>query len=126
MVTLEVAKQGAIYHGLATLLNQPSPMMQRSKSPPPPLTAASRSSRLLIACRVPGFFPVAASSNTHRPCGIGPVVVTTPVLKKDARLSAVPRITRSWAAGPSHTPGDCRGPRMFHMPAALGAALGRS
>lgn len=31
MVTLEVAKQGAIYHGLATLLNQPSPMMQRRK-----------------------------------------------------------------------------------------------
>uniref|UniRef100_H3DP88 Afadin, adherens junction formation factor n=1 Tax=Tetraodon nigroviridis TaxID=99883 RepID=H3DP88_TETNG len=30
VVTLEVAKQGAIYHGLATLLNQPSPMMQRS------------------------------------------------------------------------------------------------
>uniref|UniRef100_A0A8D2IRV1 Afadin n=1 Tax=Varanus komodoensis TaxID=61221 RepID=A0A8D2IRV1_VARKO len=29
VVTLEVAKQGAIYHGLATLLNQPSPMMQR-------------------------------------------------------------------------------------------------
>uniref|UniRef100_A0A8B9K7S2 Afadin, adherens junction formation factor a n=1 Tax=Astyanax mexicanus TaxID=7994 RepID=A0A8B9K7S2_ASTMX len=27
VVTLEVAKQGAIYHGLATLLNQPSPMM---------------------------------------------------------------------------------------------------
>lgn len=32
VVTLEVAKQGAIYHGLATLLNQPSPMMQRGKS----------------------------------------------------------------------------------------------
>lgn len=31
VVTLEVAKQGAIYHGLATLLNQPSPMMQRGK-----------------------------------------------------------------------------------------------
>lgn len=31
VVTLEVAKQGAIYHGLATLLNQPSPMMQRRK-----------------------------------------------------------------------------------------------
>ncbi|KAJ8270715.1 hypothetical protein GJAV_G00118420 [Gymnothorax javanicus] len=30
IVTLEVAKQGAIYHGLATLLNQPSPMMQRA------------------------------------------------------------------------------------------------
>uniref|UniRef100_A0A4W6EQK0 Afadin, adherens junction formation factor n=1 Tax=Lates calcarifer TaxID=8187 RepID=A0A4W6EQK0_LATCA len=32
VVTLEVAKQGAIYHGLATLLNQPSPMMQRGES----------------------------------------------------------------------------------------------
>lgn len=32
VVTLEVAKQGAIYHGLATLLNQPSPMMQRGKN----------------------------------------------------------------------------------------------
>uniref|UniRef100_A0A671NA04 Afadin-like n=1 Tax=Sinocyclocheilus anshuiensis TaxID=1608454 RepID=A0A671NA04_9TELE len=31
VVTLEVAKQGAIYHGLATLLNQPSPMMPRDK-----------------------------------------------------------------------------------------------
>uniref|UniRef100_A0A671NFG7 Afadin n=1 Tax=Sinocyclocheilus anshuiensis TaxID=1608454 RepID=A0A671NFG7_9TELE len=31
VVTLEVAKQGAIYHGLATLLNQPSPMMTRDK-----------------------------------------------------------------------------------------------
>ncbi|CAG5096702.1 Similar to Afdn: Afadin (Mus musculus) [Cotesia congregata] len=28
-VTLEVAKQGAIYHGLATLLSQPSPSMSR-------------------------------------------------------------------------------------------------
>ncbi|KAM4770953.1 afadin [Rhinophrynus dorsalis] len=31
IVTLEVAKQGAIYHGLATLLNQPSPLMQRDR-----------------------------------------------------------------------------------------------
>lgn len=31
-VTLKVAKQGAIYHGLATLLSQPSPIMQRGKS----------------------------------------------------------------------------------------------
>lgn len=31
VVTLEVAKQGAIYHGLATLLNQPSPLMQRGE-----------------------------------------------------------------------------------------------
>ncbi|KAK6297390.1 hypothetical protein J4Q44_G00319730 [Coregonus suidteri] len=30
VVTLEVAKQGAIFHGLATLLNQPSPMMPRA------------------------------------------------------------------------------------------------
>ncbi|KAK2577436.1 hypothetical protein KPH14_003543 [Odynerus spinipes] len=29
-VTLEVAKQGAIYHGLATLLSQPSPIMTRA------------------------------------------------------------------------------------------------
>ncbi|XP_055713827.1 afadin isoform X11 [Phlebotomus papatasi] len=29
VVTLEVAKQGAIYHGLATLLQQPSPVIQR-------------------------------------------------------------------------------------------------
>ena len=30
--TLEVAKQGAIYHGLATLLQQPSPVMGRGKA----------------------------------------------------------------------------------------------
>ena len=30
-VTLKVAKQGAIYHGLATLLSQPSPVMQRGR-----------------------------------------------------------------------------------------------
>lgn len=30
IVTLEVAKQGAIYHGLATLLSQPSPVMSRA------------------------------------------------------------------------------------------------
>ncbi|GLG95429.1 Putative actin filament-binding protein afadin [Gryllus bimaculatus] len=35
-VTLEVAKQGAIYHGLATLLQQPSPVMGRAS------TSASR------------------------------------------------------------------------------------
>lgn len=29
VVTLEVAKQGAIFHGLATLLQQPSPVIQR-------------------------------------------------------------------------------------------------
>jgi afadin len=29
-VQLKVAKQGAIFHGLATMLNQPSPVMQRS------------------------------------------------------------------------------------------------
>lgn len=31
VVTLEVAKQGAIFHGLATLLQQPSPIIQRGK-----------------------------------------------------------------------------------------------
>ncbi|XP_055526189.1 afadin isoform X2 [Wyeomyia smithii] len=32
VVTLKVAKQGAIYHGLATLLQQPSPVIQRGSS----------------------------------------------------------------------------------------------
>lgn len=31
IVTLEVAKQGAIYHGLATLLQQPSPVITRGE-----------------------------------------------------------------------------------------------
>lgn len=31
VVILEVAKQGAIYHGLAMLLQQPSPIIQRGK-----------------------------------------------------------------------------------------------
>ncbi|CRK86935.1 CLUMA_CG000755, isoform C [Clunio marinus] len=50
IVTLEVAKQGAIFHGLATLLQQPSPVIQRDESlhqyrlsqqPPPPLRPQS-------------------------------------------------------------------------------------
>lgn len=49
VVTLEVAKQGAIYHGLATLLNQPSPMMQRSKG-----GGGAVSSRAAPACCGPG------------------------------------------------------------------------
>ena len=32
-VTLRIAKQGAIYHGLATLLNQPTPVVSRGTSP---------------------------------------------------------------------------------------------
>ncbi|XP_031778403.1 uncharacterized protein LOC100122125 isoform X3 [Nasonia vitripennis] len=35
IVTLEVAKQGAIYHGLATLLSQPSPIMTRASKARP-------------------------------------------------------------------------------------------
>jgi afadin len=39
-VTLRVAKQGAIYHGLATLLSQPSPVLARAaanqRQVPPP------------------------------------------------------------------------------------------
>ncbi|KAL4233546.1 Mllt4p [Mactra antiquata] len=37
-VTLKVAKQGAIYHGLATLLSQPSPVMQRASQQKTPMT----------------------------------------------------------------------------------------
>ena len=32
VVTLEVARQGAIFHGLATLLSQQSPQVNRGKS----------------------------------------------------------------------------------------------
>lgn len=35
VVNLRVAKQGAIYHGLATLLNQPTPPMSRGGPPAP-------------------------------------------------------------------------------------------
>lgn len=35
VVDLLVVKQGAIYHGLATLLNQPTPPMTRAGAPPP-------------------------------------------------------------------------------------------
>ena len=31
-VTLRISKQGAIYHGLATLLSQPSPMVTKGKT----------------------------------------------------------------------------------------------
>lgn len=34
VVTLEVAKQGAIFHGLATLLQQPSPIIERGNFSP--------------------------------------------------------------------------------------------
>ena len=33
VVTLDVARQGAIYHGLATLLSQPSPVMAKHGPP---------------------------------------------------------------------------------------------
>ncbi|KAJ8314800.1 hypothetical protein KUTeg_006950 [Tegillarca granosa] len=43
-VTLKVAKQGAFYHGLATLLSQPSPIMQRAspKKPASPMINKQR------------------------------------------------------------------------------------
>ena len=40
-VTLRVAKQGAVYHGLADLLSQPSPIMQRSAAVAPSPTRRS-------------------------------------------------------------------------------------
>ena len=48
VVELEVAKQGAIFHGLATLLSQPSPVMSRANSsaPLPPLPSSSSSRRM--------------------------------------------------------------------------------
>ena len=41
-VTLKVAKQGAIYHGLATLLSQPSPVMQRASPQKGPMTPSKQ------------------------------------------------------------------------------------
>ncbi|XP_053396807.1 afadin-like isoform X3 [Mercenaria mercenaria] len=41
-VTLKVAKQGAIYHGLATLLSQPSPIMQRASPQKTPMTPSKQ------------------------------------------------------------------------------------
>ncbi|XP_004529229.1 afadin isoform X2 [Ceratitis capitata] len=43
VVTLEVAKQGAIYHGLATLLQQPSPVIARAMN-----VSKSRSTHSLV------------------------------------------------------------------------------
>lgn len=48
VVVLEVAKQGAIYHGLAVLLS-PSPVIQRGKTQPPcPLSTLGVCSKLRI------------------------------------------------------------------------------
>ncbi|KAH3729846.1 hypothetical protein DPMN_055824 [Dreissena polymorpha] len=41
-VTLKVAKQGAIYHGLAQLLSQPSPVMQRASPQKTPTTPSKQ------------------------------------------------------------------------------------
>ncbi|XP_043480029.1 afadin isoform X3 [Leptopilina heterotoma] len=46
IVTLEVAKQGAIYHGLATLLSQPSPVMTRELNKARPKSEHLEPSRL--------------------------------------------------------------------------------
>ncbi|XP_023710210.1 uncharacterized protein LOC111865986 isoform X4 [Cryptotermes secundus] len=75
--TLEVAKQGAIYHGLATLLQQPSPVMGRA----PNLTRSRPNSELLpptynirpIGGQLPPSMSVAnlhssASINKQHPC----------------------------------------------------------
>ena len=83
MVTLEVAKQGAIYHGLATLLNQPSPMMQRSKG--------GRRGHLLHGLRLSAMGRAASgtSSNTHRPFETVPVVFIVLILEKGVGMSTL-------------------------------------
>ena len=45
-VTLRISKQSAIYHGLATLLSQPSPMVTKGKD-------NSRFSSFLLGCSSP-------------------------------------------------------------------------
>ena len=85
VVTLEVAKQGAIYHGLATLLNQPSPMMQRGERSRRSLARRAASARdrcrgrhlVLIAYRVPGILQSRPLSTVTKLYGVGAV----PILK---------------------------------------------
>ena len=60
VVTLEVARQGAIYHGLATLLSQPSPVMSRGFNPGPRRESA-RDLRPGPTPPVNGYPPPAAS-----------------------------------------------------------------
>ncbi|XP_052123396.1 afadin [Frankliniella occidentalis] len=57
VVTLEVAKQGAIYHGLATLLSQPSPVMGRASSRPSSPPVCSRAARLPISTSMGSLRP---------------------------------------------------------------------
>lgn len=42
VVTLQVARQGAIYHGLATILSQPSPQVNRGESVADGVTSGTR------------------------------------------------------------------------------------
>ena len=60
VVTLEVARQGAIYHGLATLLSQPSPVMSRGFNQGPRRESA-RDLRPGPTPPVNGYPPPAAS-----------------------------------------------------------------
>ncbi|XP_055526190.1 afadin isoform X3 [Wyeomyia smithii] len=83
VVTLKVAKQGAIYHGLATLLQQPSPVIQRggrrmserdmtrigTNDPSKPSIPASSGQQLINSKSVPALHHVGnigSSSNKSR------------------------------------------------------------
>uniref|UniRef100_A0A8W7PKM4 PDZ domain-containing protein n=1 Tax=Anopheles coluzzii TaxID=1518534 RepID=A0A8W7PKM4_ANOCL len=86
IVTLKVAKQGAIYHGLATLLQQPSPVIQRGGRrmserdmtrvgtssgdiSKPPMPASSAGQQLLNSKSVPALHHVGnigSSANKSR------------------------------------------------------------
>lgn len=52
VVILEVAKQGAIYDGLAMLLQQPSPIIQRGKHSTTTIHCRIVSFFLIVVCRV--------------------------------------------------------------------------
>lgn len=129
VVTLEVAKQGAIYHGLATLLNQPSPMMQRSKG--------GRRGRLLHGLRLPAVGRAASvnlfqNSQTlrSRPCcvhcpdsreGRGDEHPRARCLGSQAhgfpgpRLGVASRSSDMVLIWPQlHRPGDCGDPSVPH------------
>lgn len=77
VVCLKVSKQGAIYHGLATLLSQPSPIMQRANGPKKPAQHRHRSEENLF-------------NGPHRESE-RPQVKPQPAAKPEFRETSLPR-----------------------------------
>uniref|UniRef100_W8BR17 Afadin n=1 Tax=Ceratitis capitata TaxID=7213 RepID=W8BR17_CERCA len=66
VVTLEVAKQGAIYHGLATLLQQPSPVIARESEPLANVSSAVHHDQRRHSMYNNGYFASASDDSLNR------------------------------------------------------------